>query len=90
MSCLISVHKLQQYILLQDVLSLLLRPGVRQSRQDRLKNLVNVSEHQLRFPTRRPLAFSLLSALSALPMHLSYSNVSAGKHTPFTPSVKKF
>lgn len=41
MSCFISVHKLQQYILLH-VLSWLQRPGVRQSRQDRLKNLVKV------------------------------------------------
>lgn len=33
---------------------------------------------------------SQLSALSALPVHLSYSELSAGKHACFTLSVKKF
>jgi len=51
---------------------------------------LDLSEHELCFPMRRPPAFSLLSALSALPVHLSYSNVSAGKHTAFTLSVEKF
>lgn len=44
-----------------------------------------LSEHQLHFPRRRLPAFSLLSALS---VHLSYSSISAGRHTPFTPSLK--
>lgn len=93
MSCFISVHKLQQCILLQNVLSSLLRPGVRQPKQVRLKNLVEVC---LNTSCASPWEGYLPSAccqhylcllLSALP--LSYWNILARKQHPFSSFGKE-